>query len=101
MAKENYRELHFSSKKEMRRYMAAHPNSTFISKKEYKKRRKQQFDEDVYKKKKKQKRREKREQLFEDVHNELKTKYDAKNDADLCCKIFQDITSMIESIRNS
>ena len=51
LAKENYRELHFSSKKEMRRYMAAHPNSTFISKKEYKKRRKQQFDEDVYKKK--------------------------------------------------
>ncbi len=81
--------------------MAAHPNSTFISKKEYKKRRKQQFDEDVYKKKKKQKRREKFEQLLEDAYNELKTKYDAKNDADLCCKIFQDITSMIESIRNS
>lgn len=101
MAKENYRELHFSSKKEMQKYFEKHPNSTAISKKEYKKRRKQQFDEDVYKKKKKQKRREKCEQLVEDVHNELKTKYDAKNDADLCCKIFQDITSMIESIRNS
>ena len=101
MAKENYRELHFSSKKEMRRYFEKHPNSTAISKKEYKKRRKQQFDEDVYKKKKKQKCREKCEQLVEDVHNEFKTKYDTKNDADLCCKIFQDITSMIESIRNS
>lgn len=101
MAKENYRELHFSSKKEMRRYFEKHPNSTAISKKEYKKRRKQQFDEDVYKKKKKQKRREKCERFLEDAYNELKTKYDAKNDADLCCKIFQDITSKIESIRNS
>ena len=99
MAKENYREIHFKSKKEMRRYIAEHPNSTFISKKEYKKRRKQQFEEDLYRKKKKRERREKCEQLLGDVYNELKTRYDAKNDVDLCCKLLQNITSAIEDVR--
>ena len=99
LAKENYRELHFGSKKEMRKYFEKHPNSTVISKKEYKKHRKQQLEEDVYKKKKKQKRREKCEQFFGDAYNELKTRYDAKNDVDLCLKLFQDSASKIEDIK--
>lgn len=54
MAKYSCRELHFSSKKEMRKYFNEHPNNMVISKKQYKRAVEFEMDKELKRERRKQ-----------------------------------------------